>query len=229
MISLYLILPVLLVVFLSFLVVRTAAILLVLTGMDPQKARFQALSAFSRAGFTTRESEMVVRQPARRKIIGWLMILGNAGIITVMVTATSAFVTSKGIFVGLNFALLLVGGVALWLVGKYSGVGARWERFIIKKFGRAPKIEDVFCEDLTHLAEGYGVLRVHVAPDSKLAGKPLSQAADQGHFRVLGIERDDDWLALPTRTEVIRPDDSLIVFGRLRPLRAMFTEKNPPA
>jgi hypothetical protein len=229
MISLYLILPVILIVFLSFLIVRTAAILLVLTGMDLQRARFQALSAFTRAGFTTRESEMVVRQPARRKIIIWLMILGNAGIITVMVTATSAFVTSRGIFVGLNFALLAVGGVALWLVGKYSGLGARWERYIVKKFGRAPKVEDVFCEDLTHLAEGYGVLRVHISPDSRFSGKPISQIAERAQFRVLGVERDDDWLALPKGQEIVQVGDSLIVFGRLRPLRTMFAEKSTAA
>jgi len=59
MIGLYLLIPTLLTIFLSYLVVRAGAIVLMMPGMDQQKARFQALSAFSRAGFTTRETEAV--------------------------------------------------------------------------------------------------------------------------------------------------------------------------
>ena len=67
----------------SYLIVRVGAIALEMTGMDKAKARFQALSAFSGTGFTTREAEMVVNHPRRRKIATYLMILGNAGIVTV--------------------------------------------------------------------------------------------------------------------------------------------------
>jgi Trk-type K+ transport system membrane component len=96
--GLYFFLPTLLVVFLSFLIVRAAAIALMMTGMDEKRARFQALSAFSGTGFTTKEAEFVVNNPLRRRIISWLMILGNAGIVTVIVTATSSLVTQvKGI------------------------------------------------------------------------------------------------------------------------------------
>ena len=48
MTGLYLLLPVLLTILASFLVVRAGAIALIMTGMDPQKASFQALSAFTR-------------------------------------------------------------------------------------------------------------------------------------------------------------------------------------
>ena len=39
-----------------------------LTGLDWETAQFQALSAFTMAGFTTRSSERVVNDPDRRKI-----------------------------------------------------------------------------------------------------------------------------------------------------------------
>jgi hypothetical protein len=227
--GLYLILPVLLIVFLSFLIVRAAAVLLVLTGMDPQRARFQALSAFTRTGFTTHEAELVVRHPSRRRIITWLMILGNAGIITVMVTATSAFVQSKGAFVGINFGFLVIGLFVIWLVARHKGLGERWERYIGKRFGREPELEEVFCEDLTHLAEGYGVLRVVVPEGSRFAGLSLGQVAAEGGLRVLGIERDDRWLPVPEREQAARAGDSLVVFGRMQKMREMFSGKPAPS
>ena len=81
MAGLYMLIPTLIVIFVSFLVVRAAAIALMMTGMEEKRARFQALSAFSGTGFTTRDAEIVVNNPRRRQIITWLMILGNAGIL----------------------------------------------------------------------------------------------------------------------------------------------------
>jgi hypothetical protein len=227
--GLYYILPVLLIVFISFLIVRAASVLLVLTGMEPGRARFQALSAFTRTGFTTHEAELVVRSPSRRRIITWLMILGNAGIITVMVTATSAFVQSKGAFIGINFGFLVAGLFVIWLVARRKGLGERWERYIVKRFGRAPELEEVFCEDLTHLAEGYGVLRAILPAGSRFVGRSLGQVAAEGRLRVLGLERDDKWLPVPEREALVQAGDSLVVFGRLQKMREMFSGRPAPS
>jgi len=54
------ILSLLLIVTLSVLVTRTAAVALTHTGLTRETARFQARSAFTGAGFTTMESEQVV-------------------------------------------------------------------------------------------------------------------------------------------------------------------------
>ena len=69
----------------SFIVVRIGAIAFQLTGLDWSLAKFQALSCFSGTGFTTKESELVVGNSQRRKIASVLMVLGNAGIVKVMV------------------------------------------------------------------------------------------------------------------------------------------------
>ena len=50
---------------------------MMMTGMDRKRAVFQALSAFSGTGFTTKEAEFVVNHPVRRRVIIWLMILGK--------------------------------------------------------------------------------------------------------------------------------------------------------
>lgn len=73
-----------LVVALSALITKVATIALMHTGLSTQSARFQARSAYTAAGFTTSESEKIMNHPVRRKIIFNLMLIGNAGIVTVM-------------------------------------------------------------------------------------------------------------------------------------------------
>ena len=55
------------------------------TGMARSKARFQALSALTGTGFTTREAESIVSHPRRRGIATWLIFIGNAGIIAFII------------------------------------------------------------------------------------------------------------------------------------------------
>jgi hypothetical protein len=66
----------------SMIVVRIATAMLVLTGLSPEVARFQARSALTGVGFTTSEAESVVGHPVRRKIVMTLMLIGSAGVIT---------------------------------------------------------------------------------------------------------------------------------------------------
>ncbi|MEA2184166.1 MAG: hypothetical protein QOF69_3351, partial [Solirubrobacteraceae bacterium] len=67
-------LSVLVVVLLTLVVTRVATVILISTGMSRESARFQARSALSGAGFTTRESETVVEHPVRRRVISVLMV-----------------------------------------------------------------------------------------------------------------------------------------------------------
>src|SRR2546423_8808168 len=97
---------VIVVVLVSLLVARVGTVALTLTGMSREAAKFQARSAFFGVGFTTNEAEAVVAHPARRRIIMWLILLGNAGVITVVGTLLISFagrgdtLTALGILAG---------------------------------------------------------------------------------------------------------------------------------
>ena len=57
-----------------FLIVIDFFLFFRLTGMPMKKARFQVISLTS-TGFTTKESEIIVQNPLRRKFASWLMII----------------------------------------------------------------------------------------------------------------------------------------------------------
>ncbi len=219
----YFLLPTLIAVFISFLIVRAAAIALILTGLDKKRAEFQSLSAFTGTGFTTKEAESVVNNPLRRRIVSWLMILGNVGIVTVIVATTTSLVTSEGYKVGINLVLLFVGIYIIYRVVTHKKFMEKWETFVREKLIKHPKFEESTVEDLLHITEGYGLVKTLIKRDSRFVGKSLIECElTKKGLLVLGIERDKSWIPIPDAKEKIEQSDRLVVYGPFRILRSVF-------
>ncbi len=236
MTSLYFLAPTLIAIFISFLVIRAAGVALMMTGMEWKKARFQALSAFSGTGFTTKEAESVINHPTRRKIVTWLMILGNAGIVTVIVTATSSLATSHGFELPINIIVLIAGIFVIYKIASYKKFTKKWERFIEKKLIKSPVIEEATIEDQLHFLEGYGIVKKIVGQDSPLIGSSLAEwKLNEKGVLVLGIERGKNWVPIPKATVIIEEEDRLIVYGPHKKLKELLktptsltdSDKNP--
>jgi len=224
--GLYFVLPTLLAVLVSMLVVRAGAIAFLMTGMDMHRAKFQALSAFSGTGFTTREAEQVVNHPTRRRIASWLMILGNAGVVAVIVTSTSSLVSSEGIGIPIS-ALALAGGLAVvYFISTRAGLIRGWESFVQERLGRSPQFEERPVEELLHMLQGYELVRVLIAEGSALAGVTLAEAKLPAKgCLVLGIERGQTFTSAPDGDQRIGAGDRLIVYGQTKQLEDMVGKK----
>ncbi|MDP4582910.1 MAG: hypothetical protein NWT04_03235, partial [Verrucomicrobiales bacterium] len=73
-------LTLLVIVTISLIVVRVGSTALMMTGLSYDTASFQSYSAFFGVGFTTKEAELVVDHPVRRRIIRDLILAGNIGL-----------------------------------------------------------------------------------------------------------------------------------------------------
>jgi len=217
----YFMLPTLLIIFVSLLIVRAGAVALMLTGVDEKRAKFQALSAFSGTGFTTHESEAIVNNPARRRIVSWLMVLGNAGIVTVIVAGTSSFVTSRKYDISFNLLFLAAGLFLIYQLATRKRLIRRWETFIEDRFLRSRVFDEAGTEDLLHFIEGYGLVRHIVDEKSSLKDSTLADCRlNVKGILVLGIEREGAWLPTPKAGEVIHEGDRLVMYGPLNVLKA---------
>jgi hypothetical protein len=83
-------------ILISFVAVRIGGLALHVTGLETDVARFQALSAFTGTGFATTEAERVVQHRIRRRIVTILIILGNAGLVTIIATLVAPFTQVTG-------------------------------------------------------------------------------------------------------------------------------------
>lgn len=215
----YFLMPMLLTVFISFLVVRAAAIALMMTGLDRHKAVFQALSAFTGTGFTTREAERVINHPVRRSIVSWLMILGNAGLVAVIITATSSLMTSKGSNLAISAAIIVLGLALIYKVATSRGFIRSWERLVEEKLVKHPAFDEEGVEDLLHFMEGFGLVRLIVTEQSSLSGRTIADLREAaGKVTVLGVERGKNWVPNPKGTEEFAAGDRVVVYGNLEAL-----------
>lgn len=203
---------------LSLLVTRIAAEALTLTGLSRTSASFQARSAFTGAGFTTTESEAVVKHPVRRRIIMLLMFLGNAGIITVISSLVLTFVSTSSTVNGIFRLLYLFLGIGiLWLIATNDAFNRLLTRLVRKALRRWTDLDLRDYANLLHLRGEYQVMEITVDERSDwLANKKLKQLRlrDEG-IAVLGIQRHDgSYLGAPHGDTSICPGDTLIMYGR---------------
>jgi len=205
----------------SLIVVRIGAVALTLTGLSDHVARFQARSAFTGVGFTTREAELVVNHPVRRRIIMWLMLLGQAGIVTAVSSLMLSFVPSdeQAGPAGsrwLHFLLLALGVTGVAILA-YSPAVDRWmSRAIAWSLRRLTDIEVRDYAALLHLARDFAVSELAVRDGDWLAGKRLRelQLSSEGVL-VLGIEKPNGiYIGAPRGDNHIEPGDTVILYGR---------------
>ena len=211
------VISVLLVLTLSMIVIRVATVALIHTGMGREAARFQARSAFTGAGYTTSEAESVVNHPLRRRLVSWLMLAGNVGIVTAMSTLLLSFVdmqASDSVWTSLG---VLGGGlIVLLVVSSSPWVDRHLCRAISWALNRYTQLDARDYARLLHLRDDYGVSDLRVQPGEWLAGRTLAEAgmAQEG-ILVLGIEcPGGQFIGAPAQDTEIRESDRLLLYGR---------------
>lgn len=206
----------LLVVVVSLLITRVATVVLVATGMSRASARFQARSAFTGSGFTTRESEKVVDHPMRRRVIMTLMLLGNAGIVA---SASTLILGFRGGSFGKEWqqVLLLVGGLlALVVLSRSRWVDRRLTEVIARFIHERTDLAGRDLGGLLQLSGDYSVTEMKVNAGDWVSDRALNDLAlrDEG-IAVLGLTRTDGrYLGAPTGATEVRPGDVLVLYGR---------------
>lgn len=216
----------LLVVTISMVIVRVSAFALELTGMPWEQAKFQALSAFSNSGFTTREAEEVVTHPVRRRVISTLIVLGNAGIVTTIGTFAGT-VNAQNLDENLINVGVVVGGiVVLFAVTRWKrlmeGIRSVMKRWMSRRYDFQPPQ----AEHLLRLDQGYGLARIELTDDCPVAGKALQQLDLKSWMvQVLAIEREGNYKPVPRGRDRLMAGDFLVVYGADDAIRKVFRPK----
>ena len=212
----------------AMLIVRIGAVALEMSGMDSQAARFQALSAFTGTGFTTRDSENVVRHPPRRKIVSWLIILGNAGMISVIASLIQTFKVTPE----LQDAALRIAGVGLCLLILYRFVAAKRvaafiDRTLKSQISQRTNLEPLEVEEILSQKKGWGIFRLEVWRGAPCVNKTLADATFRDHgILVLAVERGDEITPAPTGRHVLHAGDRLLCYGQLSEMEKLITRSS---
>ena len=210
---------VIIIIFFSVVITKVATISLMHTGLSRQSAKFQARSAFTGVGYATQESENIVNHPVRRKIIMTLMLLSNAGIVSVIASLLLTLLDNQDphhLSLTARLVLLLCGIVLLGIFFNSKLVNKWLARLIHYALQKYTKIKVADYSGLLHLAGEYEISEVFVQENDWLAKKNLAQLALPGEgLFILGINRKNGtYLGIPGPESVICPGDTLIIYGR---------------
>jgi len=158
------------------------------------------------------------------------MIMGNAGIVTVIITATSSLVTSRGYQLPINLLILAVGIYLIYKLATHRRFLKKWENFIERKLIKSPTFEEATTEDLLRFLEGYGIVKKIVSERSPLIGCSLLECKlNEKGVLFLGIERGNNWIPIPKAHEKIVKEDRLVVYGPHPVLKKLLKVANRPS
>jgi len=211
---------------LSIIVVRIGAIALELTGLSSEVASFQAQSAFSGVGFTTVESETIVSHPVRRRIIRILILLGSAGIMSVIATLVLTFIGQTGKHVLRRGEILLAGLAIIFLFARSKYIYKIMKMIITKALEKWTTIRIYDYEQMLGLSKGYTISKIKVRKNSWLSNRKLNELKlEKEGLLVISIFRkvgeEERYIGLPTGGTEIEPGDLLICHGRQEVSKAL--------
>ncbi len=227
---------IILVLAISFFVVRIGGVALELTGMNNKQANFQSLSCFTGTGFTTKESELIVNHPGRRRIASLLMIAGNIVFVTMIGSVVNTLAASREINqhvsivflfkeIRVHYSLVMISEILLVVLSFYVFHiffmrSSMW-RFIQSKIRRRMSEMDAFSqiqlEEFMIGSHGCATIRILVDDASLLCGKTLRESNIRAnyHAQVLAIEKGEHIIYNPTAEDTTEKGNYLILFGKM--------------
>ena len=221
----------------SFIVVRIGAIALQLTGIEWSMAKFQALSCFTSTGFTTKESELVTATPQRRRIASVLIVLGHAGLVTMIATLANSLRAQQIIESGLsksilpfylppflaqliNVVIIAAAVYAIYKIFTNTRLAKRLTNVLRKRIMKRESFRPVSFEELLLATGGYGISRITVSPESHIIDKTLYESALRSQdITVLAITRGGETIPNPPANMKMLSGNELICFGKLDNIR----------
>ena len=218
----------------SFIAVRIGAIAFQLTGIEWSMAKFQALSCFSSTGFTTREAELITATPQRRRIASILIVLGNAGLVTMIATFANSIrprtakliipFSSSGIPAFLiPFINLVIIIFALYIIYRFftrSKLVRKFTNVVRARIIKNQIIKPVSFEELSVATGGYGISKIDISSDSPIKDKTIAESGLRGQdITILAIESGGTITPNPPASAIMKIGDKLLCFGKLDNIR----------
>lgn len=212
---------------LIWLLIEILSIVLKLTGLELSKARFQVISILTHTGFTTRESELIVQHPTRRKIASVLMIVSYVAQITLITLLFNVLTQATRNILGTAIALFIM--AAFVILVTQSKKLSSWfdqvtEKLLKKRIQKSASGDRI--EQVLNLSPEFSIYGLLVDTDSLICDKTLSELKLKEHFiQILKIDRGSEVIDFPLADTRLLAGDRLIVYGKIDALTQMIMQQ----
>lgn len=199
---------------LTVMIVRVAGVIMRLTGLPENIARFQALSALTGTGFTTGESEMIVNHPIRRRVLIALMIIGHLGFValgsTFIVALINASDDSSGLFV--QSMIILAAVIFVFILTMFKPLDSLMCEFAEKLLLKTTSLGRQEYKRVLQLEDNFSIVE-HIIAKANLIDLEMN-SDDPAKLKFIGVRRGPDFkIQLFSENVGIKDNDILVCFG----------------
>jgi len=157
----------------------------------------------------------VVGHPLRRRIVSYLIVAGNAGLVTTMASLAGSLVTPQLLGSVRNLGIILLGVLLLvWTTRRprvANALRGRIRHWLGKRFEFDVPPDPA---GLLRLTEGFTLCRLALPAGSPAVGKTLAELdLKDKTLQVLAIERGAAFIPVPRGNDRIDGGDQLIIYG----------------
>lgn len=197
-----------------FLVLRISTHLLVMTGLEPSVASFQVVSMLTGTGFTTTESELVLRHPVRRRLALFLILFG-AFSLAVVISSLSAILSNQTDLTQLTAVAAVL--AAVLLIVRNKRVHERLSRILMKRINRRSEFDPMPVSELASEWRDEMVMGVQLADDSSWVGRSLKDVLTEDEdILPLLIKRGDKRMRKERWDVLLQEGDFVLLYGNQR-------------
>jgi len=218
---------VLLIIF-YIIVSHIITILFRLTGMTEEKARFQVISLLTNSGYTTQESETVVKTKMRRRLALATMLFGYAFTVTILSAMVNVFMSIKtpdleSLFTAVPILLSIL--LIFFFVRKSSFFHTRFDSWV-ERVGNQMMFGKNANEIL--LVEEYGKTVVahvylHTVPEIlKEVTLAQSRILPEHHVMVMMVKPPEGEAKQANAHTILHENDTIMVMGDRKVIREIF-------
>ena len=219
-----------LMILLYWVISELFAMLFRFTGLPDEKARFQVISLLTGCGFTTHESELLLKSKSRRRLARITMLFGYVFNITIVSMLINVFLSLKlsefKTYFSMLIPILAAAVIILFLrVPKVRAWGDRMIERLARRVSHRGTINTVLLLDYIG-EDSIAQVNLHVVPES-LRDLPLSETGLKPNHNILVmlLERRGGKAEPPNAQTVFLPGDKLTVFGNYRTISKVFEAK----
>ncbi|GGD68797.1 TrkA C-terminal domain-containing protein [Paenibacillus nasutitermitis] len=206
-----------------FLVLEIAVILFRSTGLKRDISRFQVVSMMTGTGFTTKESELILRHPVRRNI-GMFLILFGAFSLAVIISSISTIMTKSFHIPQLIWTAAVLGLILLVL--RFPPVHSFITQWFHAELQQNFDLKELPVSESFEMNENDLFIDISIHEDSRHIGKSVKDLLkDDYDINLLFIKRGEETIRKDRMSTELCSGDLIFVYGSKADLSRLFEEE----
>jgi NhaP-type Na+/H+ and K+/H+ antiporter len=201
-------------------VIEINVILFAATGLDRSIARFQVISMLTGTGFTTGESELIIKHPVRRRLGAFLILFGAFSLAVIISAITNLLADSLYTQLAAYIGAFLVAAI---VVLRTPLARKKLENLFEKEVKKHDDLADLPIADVMLFGEDDEIVEIEIHEDSSHVGSCFRDIlAKDNDVMVLFISRDNEKIRNKSYSTELKAGDKAILYGDRTAIRDEF-------